>query len=460
MTTASEVRRKEADDEEQQVLSEIADAAGDGPVNGAFVEDYDDGDSDDDDLTDLFRAHTSPAFRRLTERAAGVSPDREPTTSVPTCEKVPTSDEALAREQPGEYRYVDHVTDAAEALRASLGRSRERQEKILALIGAGEVSHAKRLAMCGRQSVELGCAGINGCGTPNYVPISCDSRLCPDCAAKRQGRAVGRYKGVVEDWEHPTMMRLSLDHRVEPDDLGRAVDALRGAFGRLRRRVIQPSGSHQATEDGERKRWVWKDDGGEPADYYWKTMLQASGERRLAKRLEMKYVKEGRGIPMDELVHAGFYGIDIKEKEDGRLNVHMHILADVPFLPQAALASVWDDLVGAPVVDVRRVEERGEQGAASAAMEVVGYAAKPPEFESVDNEVAYVQTLKGSKLVQPFGSLHGNTPSQDVHLFCEHCEQSPSLDDGVEWSYNGVVDGHFETALVGGPEGDRPPDEM
>ena len=403
-------------------------------------------------LRDLFHAHTSPAFHRLAKQAAGVSRSGGTQSSVPTCEKVPTSDRGRAREQPEEYRYVAEMADAREAIQASLSRSRDRQEKVLALVEEGEAAHAKRLAMCGRQSVELQCSGFDGCGTKNYVPITCDSRLCSDCAAKQQGRAVGRYGSVVEDWSHPTMLRVSLPERVETADLEEAVDDLRDAFGRLRRRVIDPNGEHQG------KRWVWSNDGGEPADHYWKTMLQASGERRLAKRLEMKYVKQGRGIPMDELMRAGFYGIDIKEKEDGRLNVHMHVLADVPYLPQAALAELWDDLMGAPVVDVRRVEERGERDLESAAMEVVGYAAKAPEFESLENQVAYLKTLKGSKLVQPFGDLHGNTPQQDVHLFCNHCERSPTLDWDVEWSYNGVVDGNYETALLGGPGADRPPD--
>jgi hypothetical protein len=218
---------------------------------------------------------------------------------------------------------------------------------------------------------------------------------------------------------------------VEPERVETAVDALRGAFGRLRRRKIQTDG------DTFRK---------------WMSALRAVGERRLAKRLEVER-RNGRGVPFEEIVRSGFYGIDIKQGEDGTLNVHMHVLADVPYLPQAVLSDLWDDVIGAPVVDIRRVEQRGESDEETALMEVVGYAAKAPEYESVDDEVEYLKALKGSKLIQPFGDLHGNTPETHALLFCCTCERTPR-----EWAYLGTVDGRYETVGVGSaPDGDRPP---
>jgi hypothetical protein len=396
-----------------------------------------------------FRAHTSPAFSRLAHRAAGIDPSGT-SPSLATCEKVPTSDWERVQNHPEEYELAEHITDAREAVEASVSRSRDRQRKVLALIEEGEVAHAKRLALCGRKSVQLECPQMaGGCGSDgNYVPVHCDSRLCPDCAKRRQGRLMEKYRGTVQRWDHPAMLRLSLPRRVEPRNQEHAVEELREAFGNLRRRVIPAEGEHQG------KRWVWKSDGGEPADHYWKQALLQAGERELAKYLEMKYVSQGRGIPFEEIVPTGFYGIDIKQGEDGTLNVHVHVLADVAHVPQAALSAVWDDVVGAPVVDVRRVEERGEMGTESAVAEVVGYAAKPPEFESVDDEAAYLTALKGSKLIQPFGELHGNTPDVVGLLRCCDCEEAPRY-----WNYVGVVDEQVSTAMVGGADGDRPPPE-
>jgi len=379
----------------------------------------------------------TPAHRRwcrcaIDLYAALVTADREPLPSLATCEKVPTSPE---NDDPsGDYALtadeLGYVSDATEALRMVVSRDRDRQEKVTELIQAGEVAHAKRVATCRRKSVQLECGH---CGDDeNYVPVHCGSRLCEDCMNKKMGEVVGQYLPVVESWEHPTMLRLSLDHRVQPERVEQAVDALRGAFGRLRRRKVGHDG------DG----WSWT---------HWKQILRARGEHQLALRLDHERA-EGRSIPMDEIVRSGFYGIDIKQKEDGRLNVHMHILADVPYLPQAALSELWDDLTDAPVVDIRRVRQQGDSDEESALMEVIGYAAKPPEYENVEDEVQYLTALKGSKLIQPFGELHGNTPGTPAFLLCHQCGVSPE-----NWMYLGVVDEPYNTVEVGGVDGDRPP---
>ena len=379
--------------------------------------------------------------RTLTDRAESSS-DGEPTVSLANCEKVPipadadseSADGGSDRSSEPDYAEtisdLEHISDATEALQASVSRSRERQEKVLGLIEAGEVAHAKRLALCGRRSVQLECGRC--ASDENYVPVTCGSRLCEDCMNEKMGRVAGQYLPVVKGWDHPTMLRLSLPNRVEPERVETAVDALRGAFGRLRRRKVQ-------VDDGTFKKWMGA--------------MRALGERKLAKRWEMER-KQGRGIPMDEIMRSGFYGIDIKQGDDGTLNVHLHVLADIPYLPQSVLSDLWDELVDAPVVDIRRVEQRGDNDEESALLEVIGYAAKAPEYESVDDEVAYYEALKGSKLIQPFGDLHGNTPDAGLPMYCCTCEESPS-----QWLYQGVVnDGGTCTVGVGSPpDGDRPP---
>jgi hypothetical protein len=371
--------------------------------------------------------------RTLTDHAIR-SQDREPSPSLATCEKVPTISDH-PEESPDYAETVEelgYVSDATDAIRAALGRDRDRQEKVLALVQAGEVAHAKRLATCKRKSVQLECGH---CGSDeNFVPMSCGSRLCEDCMNEKMGEVAGQYLPVVENWENPTMIRLSLDRRVKPERVEQAVDALRGAFGRLRRRKVPHDG------DG----WSWT---------HWRMLLCANGAVGLAKRLDRER-QEGRWVPVEDVIRSGFYGIDIKQKEDGRLNVHMHVLADVPWFPQSALSELWDDLVDAPVVDIRQISSRGSNDEESALMEVIGYAAKAPEYESVEDEVEYFQALKGSKLVQPFGDLHGNTPDSGLPMYCCTCEESPE-----KWLYLGVVeDGGTCTVGVGSPpDGDRPP---
>lgn len=412
------------------------------------------------EVRDLFRAHTSPAFFRLVQlRTTG----REP-PSLANCKKVPTSETAVSipsgdsgsapsksvfKDPPETAEDIGHVSAATEAIRMAISRDRDRQRKVIALIGADEVAHAKRLAMCGRRSVQLECPELaGGCGSKdNYVPVSCGSRLCADCMDRKMGRTVEQYRGVVASFDHPTMIRLSLPNRVEGDNLDRGKDALIGAFGRLRRRVVSPSGQHQG------KRWVWSTDGGDPADYYWKAALMGAGERDLAKYWEVKYVNQGRGIPFEEIVRSGLYGVDLKQKDDGRFNVHMHVIADAPYIPQAALSSMWDDLVGAPVVDVRRIDGRDGSDTESALVEAVGYAAKAPEFTNAEAEVQYLTALKGSKLTQPFGELHGNTPQVSGLLRCGTCEVAPAY-----WEYLGYCDHPYDTTSIAvHSQGDRPP---
>lgn len=391
-------------------------------------------------VEDAFRAHLSPAFERMTRTAAGVQTGREPTSSLATCEKVPTISETISESAdsvPQTIDDVDYISDATEAIRLSISRSRERQRKVLALIEENEVAHAKRLVNCGRQSVELGCGD---CGESNYVPIHCDSPLCPECGNRKMGRVAGRYAEEVAGWDHPRMLRLSMPHRVDPDEesIARAVDALRGAFGRLRRRKIPPNGD---PEDGHG--WEFEE---------LASKLRMVGERDLAARLRTQYINRGKWIPVEELLRGGFYAVDVKQKADGRLNIHLHILADCPWLPQAALSSLWDDLMDAPVTDIRAMDGRGQQDAEEAVIEAVGYAAKPPEYESVEDEVQYYKALKGSKLVQPFGDLHGNTPDSE-ELRCTGCENIPL----TGWEYLGVVEEGFG-AVGSAPDGDRPPD--
>jgi hypothetical protein len=245
-----------------------------------------------------------------------------------------------------------------------------------------------------------------------------------------------KYGPVVQSWDHPTMIGVGLSDRVDPDheSLEKGINALIGAFGRLRRRVVQPSGPG----------WNWSD---------WKSSLIQVGEKELARRLQKRYVSQGRGIPFDEIVPRGFYAVDVKEQDDGRLNVHLHILVDTPWLPQAALSHKWDELLAAPIVDVRRVDGRGEKDAQEAALEVAGYAAKAPQYETAEAKAQYLKAVKGRKLVQPFGDLHGNTPEVVGQLVCSECGETPAW-----WNYVGMVDEEIDNMGSDWVEdGDRPP---
>lgn len=328
---------------------------------------------------------------------------------------------------------------------------RDRAAKGVALLEQNP-SAALRFAKCGRQSVQLECPDglAGGCGhRHNYVPISCDHRICDRCMKRRMGKLCEKYTPRVRSWDAPTFYTFTIEN---VDDAAKGLEAIRGAFGRLRQRTIPAAG--ETRREGAVKRWAWTD-AGRPADL-WKPRLLEAGRHDLVRRLQRKYVREDRNIPFDELVRGGFYGVDVKEKPGGDFNVHLHVLADAAYIPQPALSSVWEDLTGAPVVDVRRIYDRGAGSMESAVMETVAYACKPPEFETFEAEAEFSEEVKGSRLVQPFGCLHGNTPDLGGSLICANCELQPSW-----WNYMGTVDGdhgNMGTVHDGESKGQPPPD--
>jgi len=267
----------------------------------------------------LVRSLESTAFAAIAHRAAGIDVTPQVSPSVHTCEQVSTISESRDGEGVDGFHPGMHATDATDALLMGKSRGKDRRKKIDALLQAGEPGKARRLAYCRRQSVQLGCPTMaGGCGSDdNYVPATCDSRLCPECGSDR-----------------------------------------------------------------------------------------------------------------------------------------IHCLADVPYLPQKAMASVWNDCGGGEVVDIRRVIDRDGDGLESALLELVGYVSKPPSFESLDDEVEAVLALHGSRLVQPFGEAHGNVPPIGGMLECACCEVAPAW-----WHYIGVVDGNLSNmGMASAADGDRPPD--
>jgi hypothetical protein len=341
----------------------------------------------------------------------------------------------------------------------------ERRAHGLALLREGEAGGARRLARCGRQSVQLECPddfGAGGCGHDgNYLPITCDHPLCPDCAGRRIGHAVEKYTAAVQGWRSPTFYTFTVPNVANP---AAGKERVQRAFRKLRQRTIPAAGSTGGDGERERKRWRWSGAEGPPAEL-WKERLLGDGQHELARDLQRRFVnyeweditgtRRGRGIPFGDLVRGGFYGVDVKQKGPEEYNVHLHVLADAAFIPQAALSAVWEDITGdAPVVDVRRIYDRDTDSVESAVAETVAYACKPPEFEEPEDAAAFASDTKGERMIQPFGDLHGNVPDRPPALLCERCENTPRW-----WNYVGLVDERIETVgSVHGADGDRPPD--
>lgn len=340
-----------------------------------------------------------------------------------------------------------HSADAREALYGALEREdAERREKVLRLIETGVVGEARRLALCGRQSVQLECPDefwAGGCGhEENYIPISCGSRLCPDCMDSQIGQKVERYGRVVSEWADPTFYTLTIEN---VSDAERGTDAVVGAFRRLRDRHIAPDG------DG----WHWYSENGEDPATGWKAQLLRAGKHDFARSLQQRYVEQGKQIPVSELLKGGIYGIDVKQKGPDEWNVHLHVLADAHWIPQQALSATWADLTGAPVVDIRRIYGRAGEDVEGALLDTVGYACSAPEFESIEDAVAYMTAMKNRRFVQSFGTTHGSVPDLEGQLLCARCENNP-----VRWNYLGIANKPMDTmGRTHSADSDSPPPE-
>jgi len=375
-------------------------------------------------------------------------------------------------------RIVRGRGDTVSALWAALDREEKRQEKVLELLERDMPGKAKRLALCKRQSVQLECPdefSVGGCGSDdNFVPAGCGLRICPECATEAKAEKMETYKPVVQEMEHPMFATFTIEN---VDDLERGVDFLVDSLGKLRDRTIPTSGKTvRYNEDGERtvKRWEWSVSeanveglGGEDEEVeFWKPrLIETEGGRRLACRLENEYVHaewtnitgvhRGKNIPFGELVEGGIYAIDIKigeSAEDGTYNIHVHVVMDGRFIPQAALSAVWEDITGSCVVDVRRIYDRSESGVEDALMETVGYALKEPELESVSDQVDYLEALEDRRMVNAFGDLYGSIPAQVTYLVCSNCGRIP-----LYWNYKGMVDTNHDNMGVVHGSSDHPP---
>lgn len=434
-------------------------------------------------LRELFKSHLSPHFEARCRQAVGIE-----ASSLDNCERspIPSAVQRLnerglsgraevAKRLPG----VSDVEDAAEilvgqdkrveAVMGALQRDEDRrQEKVVELLRRGEATKARNLAYCLRESVQLECLRCES--DDNYVPSRCDLDICSDCASAQKMEAVERYKPEVRKMENPTLLTLTTENA---DDFERGVDFITDAFAKFRRRTIPANGElrfETSIDPNDVRRFGYKEVDGEFVEVQgessrrivtperdwtwgeWQEKLMQNERDELVRRLKVRYVKQGRNIPFTELVKGGFYAVDVKSA-DGEYNVHIHAVVDMAFIPQAAISHVWEDLTGAPVVDVRRIYGRSEGGVEDALMETVGYALKEPEFESVEEEVEYLLAFEGRPMVSPFGDLYGNVTSRVAYLVCSDCGRIPN-----GWFYKGTVDrARGNMGVVHGADSDAPP---
>ena len=221
-------------------------------------------------------------------------------------------------------------------------KNRDHHKKLLvrALQACGRVSEAEWVNTCG-QNFRVGKC-LN-CGADPAYPITCDHRLCPDCAAKRASLLISEHGEMLKQLRYPKMLTLTF----------KSVDRLtkeyfrwaRNCFTRLRRRKVLAG--------------CW----------------------------------------------GGIYSFEVTHSEKG-WHVHIHALVGSGYINQAELSKEWEQITGACVVDIRSISKH-KGGKWGAVKEVIKYPAKSVSFcgdpDLVDE---FLKATERVNLVYGFGALY------------------------------------------------------
>ncbi|GAI69813.1 unnamed protein product [marine sediment metagenome] len=113
------------------------------------------------------------------------------------------------------------------------GRADYKQALVEALKACGRWAEALAVLHCGEDFKVGKCLD---CGAEPAFPISCDHRLCPDCAARRGAVLVSEHQDMLRQLRYPKMLTLTF---LSVAHLDKAyIKWARACFSKLRRRKV------------------------------------------------------------------------------------------------------------------------------------------------------------------------------------------------------------------------------
>lgn len=132
--------------------------------------------------------------------------------------------------------------------------------------------------------------------------------------------------------------------------------------------------------------------------------------RDLLDHLYTSFARLRRTLLWKQKVRGGFGFLEVtRGKRGDRWHVHLHLLADASYVPQAALSAAWmTSSNGSWIVDIRDVS--GPAGQSKAVQYVTKYAAKGLDSSKLRDEAHLDEALlalKGRRLVLSFGNMIG-----------------------------------------------------
>jgi hypothetical protein len=241
------------------------------------------------------------------------------------------------------------------------------------------------------------------CGQHVVIPMSCQTRVCPDCSRARAERIVRAVGAILEqvDGRRRSFMTLTVRNTADLRDGFRALDR---AFAALRGRPIFRGG-----------RCRMRTRAGKPFHPCASTSCTRWGRgRHRADRNcpDFRHRAVAGGARFDEVT----FNLAART-----WHPHAHLLLDAPYIDQHELADAWRAITctdphhrragwcpsectaGSSVVDVRRVDPRTVR-------EAVKYPTKVALLIAGDDPTQLVEFLvatRGRRMMRGFGSFYG-----------------------------------------------------
>ena len=190
------------------------------------------------------------------------------------------------------------------------------------------------------------------CGQLITMPIRCHKRTCPDCSQKRNSQILFKYQDIAKTMQNPKLITLTMTWS---KDLRGSVRKMRTAWNKLCRQA-----------------------------------------------------------PFRKSIRGYFAGFHFIPKPGGMWYIHMHILADSIYIPQATLSAKWHQAVGTGfIVDIRKAwSQKG------GLKYLLGYVTATKHL--VDHEDDVNESLHGVRIISTGGSCH-NVPTNHPRLICSRC---------------------------------------
>ncbi|MBA7711546.1 hypothetical protein ES703_120512 [subsurface metagenome] len=219
------------------------------------------------------------------------------------------------------------------------GRAAYKQSLVEALTACGRHSEALAVAGCGEDFKVGKCLD---CGAAPAFPITCDHRLCPDCAARRGAVLVSEHEDLLKQIRYPKMLTLTF---LSVDHLDKAyIKWARNCFRKLRRRKVMAG--------------CWG------------------------------------GIYSFEATHSAEYG----------WHLHIHSLIGSGYIEQGDLSVEWQKITGARIVDIRAVQGKAKWDGIREVVKYPAKAASFLDKSNLVNE--FLLATERVNLAYGFGALY------------------------------------------------------